>query len=66
MLLSKQYLMLVYNSQIYCLVLFLHLPLLLQTATDEAAHSRKPTIITTNREIKITANLKRTCIDADF
>ena len=36
------------------------------TATDEAAHSRKPTIITTNREVKITANLKRTRIDADF
>ena len=36
------------------------------TATDEVAHSRKPSIITINREVKITANLKRTRIDADF
>ena len=36
------------------------------TATNEAAHSRKPTTIITNREVKITADLKRTRIDADF
>ena len=36
------------------------------TATDGATHSRKPTIIITNREVKINADLKRTCIDADF